>query len=152
MVDVDTRFVEAFEVRRHRRNIAAFICLCLVMGVSQGLVLCVSCDGDVVLRPGLHAHEEHAACGSIPTLAQQPADDHEDESDHHHCGRCVDVPLSMYAIDRGVSDDDTDLPAFFNPVEAHASGAQADALALRPIRASDETPYYTPLRTVILVV
>ena len=139
-------------MRRHRRNIAAFICLCLVMGVSQGLVLCVSCDGDVVLRPGLHVHEEHTVCGSTPALAQRPADDHEDESDHHHCSRCVDVPLSMYAIDRGMPDDDPDLPVSVDPVEAHASGAQADPLALRPTRPSGETPYYIPLGTVILVV
>jgi hypothetical protein len=122
------------------------------MSVSQGLVLCVGCDGDVMLRPGLHVHEEHAACGNIPPLARQAVNDHGDESDHHHCSRCVDVPLSMYAIDRGMPDDDTDLPAFVNPVETRASGAQADPLALRSIRASRETPYYAPLRTVILVV
>jgi hypothetical protein len=123
-----------------------------VIGVSQGLVLCIGCDGDVVLRPAVHVHEEHAAPGNIPPLAQQSADGHEDESDHHHCSRCVDVPLSMYTIEQGAPDDDTDVPAFVDPVEARASGTQADSLALRPIRACSKAPYYTPLRTVILVV
>jgi hypothetical protein len=58
----------------------------------------------------------------------------------------------MYATDQSAPDDDTDLPAFVDPVEAHASGTRADALARRSIRTSGKTPYYPPLRTVILVV
>jgi hypothetical protein len=58
----------------------------------------------------------------------------------------------MYTIEQGAPDDDTDPPAFVDPVEARASGTQADSLALRPIRASSKAPYFTPLRTVILVV
>lgn len=152
MGDVDTRLDEASKVRRRYQNIAAFICLCLVMGISPGLVMCVGCDGDVALRPGLHAHDQHGTSANTCPLAHQPADDDEDENDHHHCSRCVDVPLSMYATDQGTPDDNADFLAFVDPVETQTTGAQADSLALRPIRESSKTPYYTPLRTVILVV
>jgi hypothetical protein len=58
----------------------------------------------------------------------------------------------MYATDQGPSNDDADYLASVDPVENHAMGAQVDSLALRPIRESSETPYYAPLRAVILVV
>lgn len=152
MGDVDTRLDEASKVRRRYQNIAAFTCLCLVMGISPGLVMCVGCDGDVALRSGLHAHDQHRTSANTCPLAQQPAHDHEDENDHHHCSRCVDVPLSMYATDQGAPDDDAGFLTSVDPVETHTTGAQADSLSLRPIRESRRTPYHAPLRTVILVV
>jgi hypothetical protein len=150
MGDVDTRLDEASKVRRRYQNIAAFICLCLVMGISPGLVMCVGCDGDVALRSGLHAHDQHGAPATTCPLAHQSTDDHEE--DHDHCGRCVDVPLSMYAVDQGVPDDHTDLWAFVALAEAGATDAQADSLARHPVRAFSQTPYFTSLRSIVLLV
>lgn len=150
MIRVDSRIEEVSVVRRHHPRIAAFVCLCLVMGLSPGLVLCVCCDGDAAIRPGFHAHDEHAVFASAPDGAEEPL--HKHEEGHNHCGRCADVPLSMEAVDAGEPKDHPDFLACLDPVEAGTIGVQAKSLALRPRQAFSQSPYFTSLRSIILVV
>ena len=138
-------------MRRHHKNVSAFISLCLVAAISPGLALCVCCDGGADFRPVFHIHHGHhehtdSAHGSHPP--HEPVADHEGD----HGEKCLEVPLFSFDSEHGVPGNPTGSLVFLLPVEGETIEAQADSLAWRSRRISSKTPYFSLLRSIILVV
>lgn len=135
------------DVKRCRRQLQELACLALVLGLAHGLLLCVGCDGHAELHSGLHTHDHTGA--AVP-LDRQAADHHEDE--HSHCSRCVDIPLSMVAVDGPLQTHPTSVLACLQSADHDINGEGTGPRDLCQGRAAESISYFTPLSSIILVV
>lgn len=134
-------------VRRRKRQLVKVACLALALGLAHGLLLCVGCDGHASLHSPLHTHDHTGA--EVP-LDEHAAENHEDQ--HSHCSHCVDIPLSMM-VGQGYAIADPVHVAL--PADGATFGTldtTAGWLHTHSIRALDDTPYFTPLDDIVLVV
>ncbi len=141
------RLDRVFDMRRHRRHFTGLACLCLVMGLAHGLLLCVGCDGHASLHSGLHTHDH---VGSHGEAARQSEDCHEDG--HSHCSRCVDIPLPMVVVDGQVGADPVDPLACLGDAGGDVAALRTQLWGLHREFAIDSPSYFTPLSSIILVV
>ena len=116
------------------------------MGLADGLLLCVGCDGYASLHSGLHSHG-HA---ETPVANHDAPDDHKDG--HSHCSRCVDIPLSMDVVERYVGSDPVSFSLSADSAGCGAGDVWAERTDLHPEQMSDSTSFFIPLSTIVLVV
>jgi hypothetical protein len=134
----------------YKKCIAVLICLFLVGNLVHGTVLCVGADGHVEFESALHER-----C-TDPVHHQSSGQSHlSHEAGHEggeHCEPCVDVPISIGLAKISPATEQFSL-AF--PVPATDVIAAGDMFNFSAYNSASSTfvatPYFTPLRTVILL-
>jgi hypothetical protein len=123
----------------------------VVINSAQGTVLCFGADGHIELESAFHEHCDHAV--HFHTSDQNQPSYETSHERCEHCRPCVDVPISFGLAK--ISPVKKQLnPTFLVPstnvivlVENLGSSAY-DSIS----NAFFDTSYFTPLRTVILLV
>jgi len=135
----------------YRKSIVVLICLLIVGNSAHGTVLCSGADGHIEIESAFHERCDDP-------VHSQPAGQKQlsYEADHQkskHCEPCVDVPISigLAKIARASKQLNPTFPApVTNVIVA------ADKLNFSAYNSASNTfaatSYFTPLRTVILVV
>ncbi len=135
----------------YKKYIVVLICLSIVGNSAHGAVLCFGSDGHVEIEAAFHESCDHSVHSSAPEKNQLSS-----EADHErgkHCGPCVDVPIPIGLAK--ISRTSTKLnPTFPAPVtNMIVLTDKFDFSAYNSVTNTfSATSYFTPLRTVILLV
>jgi hypothetical protein len=135
----------------YKKCFIVLICLLIAGNLTHGTVLCFGVDGHIELESAFHEHCDHPVHSSSPDQNQLLY-----EAEHEkgkHCEPCVDVPISIGLAK--ISRTSTQLnPTFLIP--ATNVIVAADKLNFSVCNFASNTfaapSYFTPLRTVILLV
>jgi hypothetical protein len=127
------------------------ICLLIIGNLAQGTVLCFGADGHVGLEPAFHKHCDHPVHYHASDQNQ-----HSHEAGHEkgkHCEPCVDIPISigLAKISHMPKQSNPTSPVPAANVIADTDKINYSAFHLISNRSVD-TSYFTPLRTVIMLV
>ena len=135
----------------YKKCVAVLICLLICGNLAQGVVLCFGSDGHAKIEPVLHQRCDdpvHSYTSDQNQLSYQV--DHEQDK---HCEPCVDVPLSicLAKIDRASKQLNPTFPApVINVIVAGDKfNFSTYNSASKPFMS---TPYFTPLRSIILLI
>ncbi len=134
-----------------KKCMVVLICLLIIGNLAQGTVLCFGADGHVELEPAFHKHCDHPVHSHASDQNQ-----HSHEAGHEkckHCEPCVDIPIS-FGLEK-ISPVAKQLNStFFVPAtKAIVLTDNLDFSAYKLIsKTFVDTSYFTPLRTVILLV
>ena len=137
---------------KHKTFAFALVCLLAWTSASQGVVVCVGFDGHVALEPAAHTrchHPVHAEEAEVGQFAKESSS----HAESRHCRPCLDIPVSLGLPD-GCSHPTKQQP-----------GSHISSLSVNPDRTLEAvpilgavseafyipTPYFDPLRTVILL-
>ncbi len=129
---------------------AVLICLSLIGNCVCGTVLCFGADGHVEFESAFHEQcKDHVHSQS--TNHSHHSSEHEHDK-HCHSGQCVDVPISFCLVKISQTPEQSS-PAFSAlAADAIVAVEQPDCCEhLSVADASAVTPYFAPLRTVILL-
>ncbi len=135
----------------YKKCIVVLICLLIIGNLGQGTVLCFGADDHVELESAFHERCDDPA-------HSQPTDQHQlsYQSDHikdKHCEPCVDVPISFGLAK--ISPVTKQLNPTF-PVLSTNVIILTDKLDFSAYNSISntfvDTSYFTPLRTVILLI
>jgi hypothetical protein len=135
----------------YRKCIVLLICLVVVGNLAQGTVLCFGADGHIELEPAFHEHCDHPV-HSRASDQNQPSYETGHEKGEH-CKPCVDVPISFGLAK--ISPVTKQLnPTYLVPAtNVIVLTDNLDFSAYNLISNTFvDTSYFTPLRTVILLV
>ncbi len=146
-------FVNATGKHVRKELIAVLVCLSLIGNSVYGTVLCFGADGHVEFESAFHAQcKDHVHSQSTDHGRHSSEAGHEHDK-HCHSGQCVDVPIAMDLAK--VSQTTEQLNSAFATVVADAIVAVEQSDCPEHLPASNAftvTSYFTPLRTVILLV
>ncbi|NIP25794.1 MAG: hypothetical protein GWN67_12320 [Phycisphaerae bacterium] len=134
-----------------KEYMVVLICLLIIGNLTQGTVLCFGADGHVELEPAFHNH-----CDHLVHLHASGQNQHSHEPGHEkseHCAPCVDIPISagLTKISHTFKLTKTTSPAPAANVFNDTDKINCSAFDLIS-NTSVDTSYFTPLRTVILLV
>ena len=143
-------------VKRVRKQIykkcfVVLICLLIVGNSAHGVVLCFGADGHIEIESAFHEQcDDHTH--SQPTDQKQLSYESDHEKDRH-CEPCVDVPISvgLAKIARVSKQLNSTFPAPVINVIVLANKFNLSAYNSAS-SAFDAASYFTPLRTVILLI
>lgn len=135
----------------YKKCIVVLICLSIVSNLAHGTVLCFGSDGHIEIEAAFHECCDHPVHSSAPDQNQLSCEAEYEIS--KHCGPCIDIPISIGLAK--ISRTSTKLnPTFPAPVinmvvltdkfDFSAYNSASNTFAA--------TSYFTPLRTVILLV
>jgi len=138
--------------RTHIRWLGAVLCLLLIFGNSEAMVLCIGHDGHVAVEAS-----DSACCGHLPWVVSErsiltfgaagPSAEDDD------CGPCLDIPISsgladaFQAPDKGPPDLTASIAVDLLPV-AHCSFSESYLDLKFPTPVSD----FTPLHSIVLLI
>ena len=135
----------------YKKCVVVLICLLICGNSAQGVVLCFGSDGHAEIEPVLHQRCDdpvHSYTSDQNQLSYQV--DHEQDK---HCEPCVDVPLSicLAKIHRASKQLNSTFPApVINVIVA------GDKFNFSTYNSASKpfvsTPYFTPLRSIILLI
>ena len=139
--------------RKHiyRTRINVLVCLFLVGNLVYGTVLCFGADGHIEFESAFHKR-----CND-PVHSQSSDQSHLScEADHErgkHCGPCVDIPIPIGLAEISHATEQSN-PVFQVPVTDVVVAADKFNFSAYNSASSKfvATSYFTPLRTVILLV
>ena len=143
--------VKLAKKQMYRKCIVVLICLLIVGNLAYGSVLCFGADGHIELESAFHERCDDPV-HSYP-LDQNQVSYQVDHEQDKHCEPCVDVPFStdlakIFRVSKQLN------PTF--PVPATNVIVADDKLNFSAHNSASnpfiDTPYFTPLRTVILLV
>ncbi len=134
-----------------KKCVVVFICLLIIGNLAQGTVLCFGADGHIELEYAFHKH-----CDYLVHYHASDQNQHFHEAGHEkgkHCEPCVDIPISIGLAK--ISHTPKRLNPTF-PVPATNVIVLIDNLIFSAYNSISNTfaatSYFTPLRTVILLV
>jgi hypothetical protein len=132
------------------RYLSVLIILLLAFSNSQAVVLCIGEDGHIAVEVASSDCCTSASAGIAEADATRPADD--GHSDDDHCGSCVDIPLfgGAYTLSTTKNENPTDTDAAAMgvlPIETIRTSGPGLA-----VESFTHTSYFTPLRSVILLI
>jgi len=140
-------------IGKHKRFASVLICLFVWASASQGVVVCVGSDGHVALEPAFHErchHHVHAEETEVGQFTKEISS----HAESRHCQPCVDIPLSL-----GLLQDCSQLTKLQPKSQILSAPVSPDtSLETIPVLTGVSepfyitTPYFDPLRTVILQV
>jgi len=135
----------------YKKCFVVFICLLIAGNLTHGTVLCFGADGHIELESAFHERCDHPV-HSYPSDQNQLSSEAEHETGKH-CGSCVDVAISIGLAK--ISRSSTQLNPTFQ-VPATNVILSTDKLSFSVCNFASNTfaatSYFTPLRTVILLV
>ena len=135
----------------YKKCFVVLICLLIAGNLTHGTVLCFGADGHIELESAFHERCDHPV-HSYPSDQNQLSSEAEHEIGKH-CGSCVDVAISIGLAK--ISRASTQLnPTFPAPVaNMIVLTDKFDFSAYNSATNTFAAPsYFTPLRTVILLV
>ena len=138
---------------QRRGFVSVLACLYLVVSMSQGVVLCVGSDGRAAPRPTLHTHCHHDIDTDASNGAHAAEDAHQHEA-NEHCGRCLDIPLSL-CTSQGhpqIGHGERACAWLAHVSEASISVERIGVSGLPTEGLFRKTPYFSALRSVVLLV
>lgn len=134
-----------------KKYVVVFICLLIIGNLAQGTVLCFGADGHIELEYAFHKccdHQVHSSATGQNQLSREAG--HEKDK---HCEPCVDIPISI-GLAKIFHTPKRLNPTF--PVPATNVIVLIDNLIFSAYNSIsntlETTSYFTPLRTVILLV
>ncbi len=135
----------------YKKCFIVLICLLIAGNLTHGTVLCFGADGHIELESAFHERCDHPV-HSYPSDQNQLSSEAEHEIGKH-CGSCVDVAISIGLAK--ISRASTQLnPTFPAPVANMI--VLTDKFDFSAYNSASNTfsatSYFTPLRTVILLV
>ena len=133
----------------YKKCFVVLICLLTVGSSARGVVLCFGVDGHIEIESAFHERCDDSA-HSQPTEKKQISYQ-VDHVEDRHCEPCVDIPIfiSLAKISRASKQLNSAFPATNVIVLANKFNLSAYNSASS---AFDAAPYFTPLRTVILLI
>lgn len=143
--------VKLDEKQMYKKCVIVLICLSIAGNLAHGTVLCFGSDGHTELESAFHERCGDPVHSSAPDQNQLSC-----EAEHEickHCGPCIDVPISIGLAK--ISHTSTKLnPKFPAPVTNMI--VITDKLDFSAYDSASNTfaatSYFTPLRTVVLLV
>jgi len=143
--------VKLAKKQMYKKCIAVFICLLIAGNLTHGTVLCFGSDGHIEIESAFHERCDHPVHSYASDQNQLSS-----EAEHEigkHCGPCVDV-LIFIGLAK-ISRASTQLNPIF-PAPATNVIVATDKLNFSICNFASNTfiatSYFTPLRTVILLV
>ena len=134
-----------------KKCMIVLICLLIIGNLAQGTVLCFGADGHVELESAFHKH-----CDDPVHSHTSDQNQHSHEAGHEkgkHCEPCVDIPISIGLAK--ISHKPKQLNPTF-PVLSTNVIILTDKLDFPAYNSISntfvDTSYFTPLRTVILLI
>ncbi len=135
----------------YKKCFIVLICLLIAGNLTHGTVLCFGADGHIELESAFHERCDHPV-HSYPSDQNQLSSEAEHEIGKH-CGSCVDVAISIGLAK--ISRASTQLNPTFQ-VPATNVIVATDKFDFSAYNSASNTfsatSYFTPLRTVILLV
>lgn len=135
----------------YKKCIVVFICLLIAGNLTHSTVLCFGADGHIELESAFRK-----CCNDLVHSSASDQKQFSPEAEHEigkHCGPCVDVPISIGLAK--ISRASTQLNPIF-PAPATNVIVATDKLNFSVCNFASSTfvatSYFTPLRTVILLV
>lgn len=133
--------------------VAVLVCLSLIGNCVYGTVLCFGADGHVEFESAFHQQcTDHVHSES--TDHSHHSSEHKHEHDKHcHNGQCVDVPipLGLAKIAQTPEPLNSTFIALATDVVVGVEQADSSEHSYSASNVFAFTPYFTPLRTVILL-
>ncbi len=135
----------------YKKFIVVLICLLIVGNPAHGVVLCFGAEGHIKIEPAFHERCDdpvHSHASDKNQLSYEAG--HEKGK---HCEPCVDVPISLglAKISHVSKQLNLTLPVAVTNVIVAADKLNFSAYNSAP-NTFDAASYFTPLRTVILLV
>ncbi len=135
----------------YKKCIVVLICLLIVGNPAHRVVLCFGAEGHIKIEPAFHERCDdpvHSYASDKNQLSYEAG--HEKGK---HCEPCVDVPISigLAKISHVSKQLNPTLPVAVTNVIVAADKLNFSAYNSAP-NTSDAASYFTPLRTVILLV
>ena len=134
-----------------KKCMVVLICLLIIGNLAQGTVLCFGADGHVELEPAFHKHCDHPVHYHASDKNQ-----HSHEAGHEkgkHCEPCVDIPISIGLAKISHMPEQVIASFLFPAANVIADTDKTNCSAFHLISNTFvDTSYFTPLRTVILLV
>jgi hypothetical protein len=134
-----------------KKSMVVLICLLMIGNLVQGTVLCFGTDGHVELESAFHKRCDHSVQSYASDQNQLSYEAVHEKN--KHCEPCVDVPISI-----GLAETFR-MPEQFNntyPVPAANLIVAGDKVNFSEYDSASNTfaasSYFTPLRTVVLIV
>ena len=135
----------------YKKCAVVLICLWVICNLAQGVVLCLGADGHIEIESAFHqrcngpAHPDSLDKNQLSCQA--------DNEKCKHCGPCIDVPISFGLAK--ISRMPEQLDSTF-PIPVTYVIAASDKLTFSAYNSASDTfsvtSYFTPLRTIILLV
>jgi hypothetical protein len=133
-----------------KKCMVVLICLLIIGNLAQGTVLCFGTDGHVELEPAFHNHCDHPVHTDTSDQNQHSHEDGHEKG--KHCEPCVDIPISIGLTKTSYTPKQSNP---ISPVPAANVITDTDKINCSAFdlisNTSDDTSYFTPLRTVILL-
>jgi len=143
--------VKLAKKQMYKKCIAVFICLLIAGNLAHGTVLCFGSDGHTEIESAFHEHCDHPV-HSYASDQNQLSYEAEHEKGKH-CEPCVDIPISIGLAK--ISHTSTKLNLTF-PAPVTNMIVLTDKFYFPEYNSVSNifaaTSYFTPLRTVILLV
>ena len=135
-----------------REFLAVLVCLCLIGNSACGTVLCFGTDGHIEFESAFHAHCKGNAHSQSADRGHHSSEAEHKHDKHCHSGQCVDVSISFGPAKISRLSEHLN-PAFVAlAADVIAAVEQSDCSEhLATSHAFSVTPYFAPLRTVILL-
>ena len=135
----------------YKKCIVVLICLFMVGNLAQGRVLCFGADGHIEIKFAFHEQCDDPVHSYVPDQNQHSYQ--ADREKGKHCEPCVDVPFSTVLAK--ISHASKRLNFTF-PVPATSVIVATDKLNFSAYNLASEpfmsTPFFTPLRSIILLI
>jgi len=135
----------------YKKCFVVLICLLVVGNLAPGIVLCFGADGHIEVESAFHERCDDTA-HSQPT-DQKQLSYQVDHIEDRHCEPCVDIPISisLAKITRVSKQLNSTFPAPVTNMIVLANKFNLSAYNSAS-NTFDATSYFTPLRTVILLI
>jgi len=136
-----------------RKILALLVCLLMAAGSVQGTVLCFGADGHVEFESAFH--EQCFAPNHNPPADEgsRPCESKDQQDDRCHCTPCVDVPVDFGLTLTCQTIEQLDGASV--AVYADMSLTVSQPIVFEHLPLSSDylaNPFYSPLRTIILLV
>ncbi len=135
----------------YKKCIIVLICLSIAGNLAHWKVLCYGADGHIELESALHERCEdpdHSSVSDRTTLSSQAG--HENCK---HCGPCINVPISNDLVQISNTDQKLNQKFLVQTTYMFIDTDKLNSSVYNLVSNSfTDTSYFTPLRTVVLLV
>lgn len=134
----------------YRKFIAGLVFLFMVGNSVHGTVLCFGADGHIEFESAFH--KQCSSCTGSDSLEQGHFSCEAEHEEANHCGPCVDVPISIGLAKISQATEQLNPMLAVSVTDVVVAADEFDFFAHNLFSNTfDDTSYFTPLRTIILL-
>ena len=139
------------QIEKHKRFVSVVICIFIWGSASQGVVVCVSFDGPIALKPAFHTHSQHAG-HTEEAEVRQFTEESDSHAESRHCQACIDIPIPFDLPDGCSKQSEPQLRSQILGLLVHPNTALETISVFTDVSEPFyiTTAYFDPLRTIIL--